>query len=236
VTNLTIVIPSYNKKTQILATINAIVKILNENMISYSMIVVDDGSTDGTISELNKVENSFVKVISLKENLGKGNALKVGFNKVETELCAFFDADMDLNPKIIIDSFNLLNINSTIDFIMGSKLHRDSIINYPKVRKIMSFSFYMHNKLLFPKMGVQDTQTGFKMFRVHRMKEIVSKIYSDGFAFDFELVLMASLNNLKIKEIPIQMNYHFNSTVNIRNIGITFWEIYKIFIRNFLKN
>ena len=234
--DLTIVIPSYNKKTQILETINALIKILNENTISYSMIVVDDGSTDGTISELNKVKNNFVKIISLKDNLGKVNALKVGFNKVETELCAFFDADMDLNPKIIIHSFYLLNKNRSLDFIMGSKLHRESTINYPKVRKIMSLIFYLHNKVLFPKMGVRDTQTGFKMFRVHRMKKIVSKIHSDGFAFDFELVLMASLDNLKIEELPIEMNYHFNSTVNIRNIGFTFWEIYKIFFRTILKN
>jgi len=165
-----ILIPAYNEAKNILATINETIKVLYGFNKSHEILVVDDGSTDDTAEVLSGYlpEEEKVKLISYFPNKGKGYALKYGTNFLNGEYTLFLDADLDLHPSHLINMFEILKANNA-DAVIGSKMHKDSVIHVPFYRKVFSFTYYLLIKILF-RLSVRDTQTGIKLFRTEVLK------------------------------------------------------------------
>jgi glycosyltransferase involved in cell wall biosynthesis len=165
------------------------------------VVVVDDGSTDNT-SRI--AEDSGAIVLRHSKNLGKGAALRTGFNyAVETacDIVITLDGDMQHNPHSIPRFID--QINKGFDVIVGSRYATQSEA-MPFVRKLSNLITTQALRVFF-KVPVTDSQSGFRAFRKEVLK--VVSVRDDGFAAETEILIDAKRAGFKISEVPIATNY-----------------------------
>lgn len=204
---LSIVVPAYNEEAVIYHNLEQICDTVVLFCPNYEIIVVNDGSTDHTRSEIcrAKKNNKRIKLLTYHQNRGKGGAVKEGIAHARGEYIAFLDADLDLSAEHL-EVFLRTMIEQDADIVIGSKLHKDSELNYPLSRRIMSYGYYLLLHILFH-LDIKDTQTGIKLFRAELIQPIAAELETNGYAFDIELLVRAVQYGLQIIELPVRLNY-----------------------------
>ncbi len=217
---LSLVVPAYKQEKTIIEDIKNLDRILSSFSNRHEIIVVVDGFLDKTFERAKTIESKAIKVVGYEKNHGKGYAVKYGVLKAQGDIIGFIDAGMDLDPSGIIVALNLME-NNKADIVVGSKLHPDSKVNYPFVRKIFSCGYRTLNNVLFG-FNVKDTQTGFKFFRKKVAKDVFSRILVKRFAFDIEVLAVAyKLGFRRIYETPIKLDFSRESSIT----SGSFWKI-----------
>jgi radical SAM superfamily enzyme YgiQ (UPF0313 family) len=200
---VSVVIPTYNEKDNIVEITSAVAKILPKAYI----IIVDDNSPDGTgviADELSKI-NSKIHVIHRTGKRGLGLAYRDGFKFVlhnfDSEYIFEMDADFSHNPQYLP---MFLHYARSYDLVTGSRfLGRVSIKNRVIWRNVLSVTTkWFVNK--FIGVGIKDITTGFKCFNRKTLEAIeLDNVLSKGYAFQIELSFLAMSNGFTIKELPI---------------------------------
>ena len=213
-----IVIPNYNKELELAECVNLLLRELNEFNYNFKLIIVDDCSTDNSkivIEKLVSIEG--VSVIYLDTNQGKGAALRCGFNRLvlETEVIAYTDADLDLDVRPLLIMIQSI-LDGEVDVAVGSKVHANSQVDYPKTRRILSFIFSIFVRWAI-KINVKDTQSGQKAFSTIVIRDVLPFTNLDGFAFDAELLALTVQGGYSIEEFPVILKYKFSSSVGFRS-------------------
>ncbi|MGQ9514356.1 MAG: glycosyltransferase family 2 protein [Thermoproteota archaeon] len=204
---VSIILPARNEKENIG---HAILQVRNvmEAFQDYEIVVVDDGSIDGTSSEAIRASRSYldladrVKVISYKPNRGKGFALKKGFEASRGENIVFIDSDLDISPNHIAHYLEALK---DADMVAASKFHPESRVESPVMRKVLSLGYHWLVRFLL-RIDVSDTQAGLKVFKRSALEKVMPLIAVKQYAFDAEVFAVASLYKLKVREMPVQIN------------------------------
>lgn len=206
-TSLCVVMPAYNEGAAIRKNLLATSSILGEFIDSYSIIAVNDGSTDNTSEEIKSasMEDPHISYISYRPNRGKGFCITMGVKYSNSDYIAFLDSDLELSPAMLKDFLTELKLKKA-DIAIGSKLHKDSKLNYPATRKFLSLGYYIILKILF-NLNLKDTQTGIKLFKSDVIKPICNSLQTSGFAFDIEILAKAAAKGYKIIEMPIELNF-----------------------------
>lgn len=225
---LSIIIPIFNSP-DICENINAVVNSIQSVTEDYEIIFVNDGSTNDCFQEAKKMENDRIKIVGYDKNKGKGNAIKHGFNFVKGDYVAFIDSGGDINPKQLKDFIEIME-KENADVVVGNKRHPKSQVRYPLFRRFMSRAYQITNKILFG-LKIQDTQVGIKLFRKEVLEGIMPKIVVKRFAFDLELLVLASRYKFKIVDAPITIRFKFNSTINPFAVFYMLWDTAAIFYR-----
>ncbi len=218
----------YNSK-DIEKNLDAAINSLNEITKDYEIILVDDGSINNCFEKAKNWENKKLKVVGYCRNKGKGSAIKYGFNFVGGDYVAFIDSGGDINPKQLKNFIEIMK-KENADIVVGSKRHPNSKVHYPFFRRIMSRSYQILNNILF-NLEVQDTQVGIKLFKKEALKKIMPKIAIKRFAFDLELLILASKYNFKIVDAPVTIKYKFGSTINLFAVFYMLLDTMAIFYR-----
>jgi len=202
-----ILIPAFNEADRIIATIVETEKVLEKFNPNYEILIVDDGSVDGTFNVVKtylKNNNIKVRIEGYSPNRGKGFALRYGFDFLSGRYILFLDADLDLHPLHLIDLYKIMK-QSHADVVIGSKKNRDSTLNYPKIRKLLSSVYRFIIMILFS-LPIRDTQTGIKLFKYDVLKECLPRVVVERYAFDLELLLVINKKGFKIAEAPINLD------------------------------
>ncbi|MBN1288507.1 MAG: glycosyltransferase [Actinobacteria bacterium] len=204
---ISVIIPTYNEADSIYRTILETAAEMKKLIREYEIIVVNDGSTDDTAHEVGRaaLDLETVRVVSLKENRGKGNAMKRGFEVSGMEYVCFIDADLELHPSQIGTLYTTMR-NTGSDIVTGSKRHPQSELDYPAVRKIYSTVYYWIIYLMF-KLPVRDTQTGIKLFRREVLETVFPRMTCKGYTLDLELLVTANYMGYRIAETPIKLDF-----------------------------
>jgi glycosyltransferase involved in cell wall biosynthesis len=220
---ISVILPAYNEEDKIEDVINETVKALDRITDSWEIIVVDDGSKDLTFAIAKEFakNDGRVRAISYGKNMGKGFALKYGFEHSRGDLIVFMDADLDLHPKQIKKFIEIME-KEKADVVVGSKRHPESKVNYPLKRRILSDVYFLIVKVLF-NLNVRDTQVGLKLFKREVLRDVMPRILVKRYAFDVEVLANAVRKGYKIVEAPVELNFGFSSNVNWK-------EIWKMFV------
>lgn len=197
---LTVIIPVYNEKD----TIKKVIEKVKRAPVEKEIIIVNDGSNDGTKEVLNslaKGKNHHIKLVHLRKNMGKGQAIKKGFSLAEGDYVIIQDADLEYNPNEYPKLLKPL-LKKEADVVFGSRL-------LTKVNKgdwlfyIGRISITWAVNILF-KSKLTDAYTCYKVLPCAFAKDI--NIISNGFELEAELTAKTLLSGRKIKEIPISYN------------------------------
>ncbi len=214
--DVSVVVPAYNEEGRILPTLLSIVEYFSASRLSYEVIVVDDGSVDGTTELVREVGRRFpaVSVIRLPRNMGKGAAVRTGMRSASGRFIVFNDAD---GATPISEVRRLLtSMDQGADIAIGSRAlysaetHVERRLGRAVAGRIFAF---LVNAWVVP--GIADTQCGFKMFRRHVARKIFEIQRLHGFAFDVEVLRIASVLGHRVVEVPINWTDMSGSKVNM---------------------
>ncbi|MDP2937910.1 MAG: glycosyltransferase [Candidatus Omnitrophota bacterium] len=200
---ISIVMPAYNEGSRIVSSIEETARAFDDFGYPWEIIVMDDGSSDDTYEKANALAQKYPQLIVKRNpvNMGKGRAIKKALHYITGDYTLFLDADMDLHPIQFQTLFDIMGFDKA-DIVIGSKLHPNSIVNYPLQRKIISFVYYLLVKILF-NLPCHDTQTGLKLFKTEVLRNVLPRLLVKKFAFDLELLVNAHHLGYKIVEAPI---------------------------------
>ena len=227
---LSVIVPAYREARHIQDNLGKLLRELDGLGCPYEVIVVSDGNTDETAREAERVVSPHIKVIEYNRNMGKGYALRCGVAHSSGELVTFIDADMELDPRYI-KGFIAVMESFDCDAVVGSKRHPMSNVHYPPARRFQSLMYQLLIRTLF-RVRVRDTQTGLKLFRRQVLEEVVPLLAIKRFAFDLELLVVArQLGYKKVMEAPVDLDYRFESTADLRATWHVLWDTAAIFYR-----
>ena len=212
---LSVVIPCYNEKNTILEIIH---RVLKTTFLDFEIIIVDDGSVDGTKEILtNEVLGKYknIKVIFCEKNNGKGRALSKSVEHISGEYVIIQDADLEYNPK---DYENLVKplLDNDADVVYGSRFVGD------KPHRISMFWHYLANKILtfisnmFTNLNLTDMEVGYKVFR----SDIFKKLKIQEKSFGVEPEITAKIAKLKVRIYEVGISYNGRSYEEGKKISI----------------
>jgi dolichyl-phosphate beta-glucosyltransferase len=217
----TLVIPAYNEERRLPQSILDIKTFFANFNIPYEVIVVVEKSKDRTVEFAKKAigndaQSGHFRVIANQVQRGKGYAVKCGMTQAQGELVFFMDADLSTPLAEVISFLGHFSTHPEIDVIIGSRAHAQSLILKKQswMRRNMgrTFNFFVQ---LFGIPGIEDTQCGFKAFRLGPAHEVFSRQSLNGFAFDVEVLLLADRLGYKIDVLPVRWVNSADSKVNM---------------------
>jgi GT2 family glycosyltransferase len=186
--DLSVVIPFYNPGDALRPTVERLVAVAEEAGVSYEVIAVSDGSTDGSEATIDGLAPT-VRVVVSPQNLGKGAALHRGFALAHGRYVGFVDADGDIDPRHVVDYYHAARAGNH-DVVYASKRHSQSQSASSALRKVISYGFIALVGSLFA-LGINDTQTGCKLFRRQALADVLPRLREQRFAFDLEFFVAA---------------------------------------------
>ncbi len=186
--DLSVVIPFFNPGEALRPTVQRLVEVAEDRGLTYEVIAVSDGSTDGSEASIRGLAPA-VRVLVSPQNLGKGAALHRGFAAARGRYIGFVDADGDIDPRHVVDYYHVA-CDGNHDVVYASKRHRESQSASSALRKVISYGFIMLVGCLFA-LGVEDTQTGCKLFRRQALADVLPRLREQRFAFDLEFFVAA---------------------------------------------
>jgi glycosyltransferase involved in cell wall biosynthesis/O-antigen/teichoic acid export membrane protein len=202
---------------------------------AHEVIVVSDGSTDQTVFVASEFADRGVRVIEYPNNGGKGHALRVGLAEARGEYIAFMDADGDIGPEALRPFLTLMDTYHP-DVILGSKRHPLSEVDYPPVRRLLSWAYHKVTRVLF-RVNVRDTQTGIKLVRRDVLAAVLPRMVEEGYVFDLEMLVIAKqLGFDRIFEAPVRIDYRFTTQMGLRTPLRMLAQTLRIFYRSSVLN
>jgi glycosyltransferase involved in cell wall biosynthesis len=216
---LTVVVPVFNLAGRISENVRTIRQRVEAALGErIEVIVVSDGSSDRSEERALDSDPEMARVIHYDRNLGKGYAVRVGALAARGRFVSFVDADLDLDPASLADYLRLAE-REALDVVIGSKRHPESLVDYPRSRRLGSWLYRQLVRVLF-QLDVRDTQVGLKLFRREVAEEVLPLLLVKQFAFDLELLAVANaLGFTRIREEPVTLRYR-NTGSGVRSPAV----------------
>jgi dolichyl-phosphate beta-glucosyltransferase len=213
--DLTIVIPALNEEQRLPWTLNELAALLKDWPVNSRVVVVDDGSSDGTAGLTDGFGPHF-STIRLPQQQGKGNAVRTAMLRVTGRVLAFTDADLPFDLGALWTGFEWIR-SGQCQVVFGARDIEQSANIAPRrlARRIATCMFREVVSRLVSR-EVTDTQCGLKLFSRRAALELFSRTTIDGFAFDAEVVLLTHLLKLPFRRIPVTLVNEYGSTISLR--------------------
>ena len=228
--DVSIVVPYYNPGGRLRTTVEDMVRVLDASGMTFEIITVSDGSTDGSPFTLDGFPESVVRRVSFARNTGKGHALRAGLGLGRGRYLGFIDADGDISPELLAPFVSIMQSQQP-DIIIGSKRHPASSVHYPPLRRLYSWGYQTLIALLF-RLHVKDTQVGIKLVDRRVIADVLPLLRESRFALDLELLVLADrLGYSRIVEAPVRIEERFSSTISLKAVWLLLVDTLGLFFR-----
>ena len=212
---ISVVVPAFNEENRLDLTLPRLWKALHRRFDVFEIIVVDDGSFDGTASVVNRFAERYhgIRLIRYETNRGKGYAVRTGVLAAKGQYILFSDADLSTPVRELGKLLRALE--DGFDVAIGSRARRDSrIVECQPVYRVLMGKTFNKFVQLFAVRGISDTQCGFKCFTRQAALDIFSDCRIDGFSFDVEALYLARKKSFRIKEVGVLWRNDLQSKVH----------------------
>ena len=211
---LSVIIPAFNEAGRLPSTLKQVDSFLSSQPITYEILVVENGSTDGTLQIVREMQNQIRNLRVMHEEIrGKGWAVKQGMLSATGEYRFICDADLSM-PIEEVMRFIPPQLED-VPIAIGSR-EAPGAVRYdePEYRHLVGRIFNLMVRIMLLK-GLNDTQCGFKCFRADATERIFPHVTIKGWTFDVEALFIGRKLGYKIREIPIPWYYKPQSRVKV---------------------
>ena len=214
--------PIYNEEATAVEILNRVLAV----NLADEIIVVDDGSTDGTGAALKKLASDRVRIVSHPHNRGKGAAVRSGIQAAHGDLILIQDGDLEYDPRDIPSLLKPIE-EGIADVVFGSRFlggpRRPTMFWHMVANKLLTFQTnLLYNTIL------TDMETGYKLFRREELADI--HIRSNHFDFEPEITAKLLKRHARIYEVPISFNprdYSAGKKIGLKDAFSAFWTLLK---------
>lgn len=228
-TKLSVVIPAYNEEQRIGKTLEDVSRYLSGQTYQYEILVVNDGSKDGTAATVRKLSGTIpnLRLVDNSDNKGKGGVVRQGMLAASGDIRLFMDADNSTRVEEVAKF--LPYFKQGADLVIGSRRIQGSVIavKQPWIRDFLGGVFRTIVHTLVP-MRVTDSQCGFKAFSAKAAELVFSRQTVFRWAFDVELLAIARAHKLKIVEVPVTWVNDAASKVKFSGMVNMLLEVLKV--------
>ncbi len=225
---VSIIIPVYNEKRTIAEILDRVQKVNLKNLgLTKEIIVIDDASTDGSGDILKNWGG--ITLFMQPVNLGKGNAIRKGFELADGDFAIIQDADLEYDPEEYPKLLKPL-VDGRADVVYGSRF----IGSEP--HRVLYFWHYVGNKILtllsnmLTNLNLTDMETGYKVFNKEAIRKISSRLTAERFGIEPEITAQIAKNKLRIMEVGISYQgrtYEEGKKINWKDGIAAIWHIIK---------
>ena len=245
---LTIVVPAYNAGEALVPTVRLVAEmvatLVPEGSGETTVVVVDDGSTDGSVTALRSAVAAEpaayvgVEVVEHHERHGKGAALRTGFGARPASWVGFCDGDGDIDPTVLLR----LGAEAGLPGVGGGEGSSpapgpDAVCavktasDLPYLRLVGSELFKVFRRAVLP-LGLRDSQTGAKLFAGEPLAAVLPGLREDGFAFDLEaLAALRAVGHGRFVAVPVRAHRVSSSSVTARSVVQLAWATIRVAAR-----
>ncbi|PIR91871.1 glycosyl transferase [bacterium (Candidatus Gribaldobacteria) CG_4_10_14_0_2_um_filter_41_16] len=228
---LSVIIPVFNEKNtikEILKKIEAVALPLEKEVV-----IVDDGSTDGTREILEGLPADKYKIYFQGKNQGKGAALRRGFREATGDIIIIQDADLEYEPAEYGKLIKPI-MDGKAEVVYGSRLIGS------EARRVLYFWHYLANKFLttmanvLSNLNLSDMETGYKVFSRQVLDKILPHLISDRFGFEPEITMLVGKNKFRVYEVGITYagrTYEEGKKIGWKDGLAAFWHIIRFGLR-----
>ena len=228
--SLSIVVPAFNEERRLAASLEKLDHFIQTQNLNAEIIVVDDGSSDGTVRLVTRAmqEKPYLRLLQNHVNRGKGFSLRRGVEAALGETILLTDADLSVPIQEL--SKLMAAIDSGADIAIGSRAidNGGGRVSAPFYRRVCSAGFkaVVHSVL---RLSFEDTQCGFKLLKRKAARLIFSRQRIERWGFDPEVLMLAERFCFVVKEIGVESIHDNGSRLNVVSDSISmFWEVLKI--------
>jgi dolichyl-phosphate beta-glucosyltransferase len=213
---LSVVIPAYNEEVRIGSALRVLHAYLQQQPYAAEIIVVDDGSQDGTASTVSAFNPAPPPIYLFQNgrNHGKGFSVRQGFLRARGEYLLFSDADLSTPIEEVEKLF--VALREPCDIAIGSRALPGSRVevHQPRYREHMGRLFNLVVQMVAVP-GIQDTQCGFKCFRREAALAISERMTAERFGFDVEMLYLARQLGYRVREVPVVWRHSSQTRVRL---------------------
>jgi len=200
-----VILPTYNERRNLPVIVSLINDSFTKNDLDYEIIIVDDGSPDGTADIARQLQKAFPRRIILKERAGKlglGTAYIHGLQSATGNFVIIMDADFSHHPKFIPEMIRK-QATKDYDIVTGTRYAGDGgVFGWDLKRKLISKGANIFaDTLLRP--GVSDLTGSFRLYKKDMLQDVITKVQSKGYVFQMELIVLAKSMGYSVGEVPI---------------------------------
>ena len=215
---ISVIIPMYNESSIINDSLDQFHSYMVKTFDDFELIFVDDGSKDDCSAPVieREKQDGRVRLIRYENNKGKGCAVRTGILASCGDIVMFTDCDIAYGVDVIKNVYDYFEADTeNTDVLVGSRnLSKDGYEGYTFIRKLAS-KIYIKVLCITAGFKLSDSQCGMKSFRGDAGRKIFKHCETNGFAFDFEALLIAKALKMTTREIPVKIQNHRESKVNV---------------------
>lgn len=230
---LSIIIPAYNEEDRIVTTLESTLAYLNARTDCSEVLVVSDGSSDGTgavVEGFDPGDKVSLRFLEYHPNRGKGYAVQYGMRRGRGEVLMFMDADYSVPIEEIEKGLRL--IREGYDVAIASRTMAGSVItDHQNFFRELSARIYTGVQILYLGIRYRDTQCGFKLFTRRAARELFGRQKLSSVIFDPEILWLAKRSGFKVGEFPVVWSHVEDSRIqydNLRKSLFVFQELFRI--------
>jgi len=203
---VSVLLPTYNERENLPIIVWLLVKYFTEASLTFEIIIIDDGSPDGTLDvakELQKIYGEEQIVLRPRaKKLGLGTAYIHGVKHAQGEFIVIMDADLSHHPKFIPDMLKT-QVEGNFDLVSGTRYaHGGGVYGWDFMRKLISRTAnYVAQVLLRP--AASDLTGSFRLYKKDVLERLVNSCVSKGYVFQMEMIVRARQQGLTVGEVPI---------------------------------
>ncbi len=229
-----VVLPAYNEEEALTLFLDEIVETLSEAGIDHEVIVVDDGSTDGTAKTVREAADRLpVRLIQHQVNQGLAAAIRTGLvagveGAGPGDLVVTMDADRTQRPEIIL--LMIEQIRAGCDLVIASRYRRGArVVGVPWHRNLLSLGGRVIFQTLFPTPGVRDYTSGARAYRVSLLQKMIDQfgenlVSEEGFSCMADVLLKARSLRPRFGEVPINLRYDYKPGLSKMSVASNVWK------------
>jgi len=227
---LSVIIPAYNEENRLPQTLQAIDAYLRRQSYDYEIIVVNDGSKDGTAQVVESLKSQItnLKLIDNKENHGKGYVVRQGTLAAQGDYRIFMDADSSTAIDQVENMWPVFQSGGDIAIgsrdVEGAKMEPAQ----PLPRRLLGEIFNLIVQVTIGLWGIWDTQCGFKGLTRKVTEDVLPLCLVNRFAFDPEILILAKKKGYQMKEFPVIWKNDLRSTVKFTWMVKMLFEVLQI--------